>query len=126
LSSQGVAQKVPITYQEFLRIQLPSSPKSLGVSFSSPQEAVKEGHQVCAELAAGKTWTDVATEVLNQTNLSRVTRLQLGYAARQRFTNAQLRQYMAGEPDHLRQRTNRHDMHRRQHRPLLPGVARVL
>jgi hypothetical protein len=44
--------------------------KSLGVSFSSPQEAAKEGHQVCAELAAGKTGTDVATEVLNQTNLT--------------------------------------------------------
>jgi len=42
----------------------------LGISFTSPQEAVKEGHQVCSELAAGKTGTDVATEVLSQTDLT--------------------------------------------------------
>ncbi|OBG26387.1 DUF732 domain-containing protein [Mycobacterium sp. E3198] len=44
--------------------------RGLGVTFSSPQEAIKEGHQVCRELAAGKTGTDVATEVLSQTNLT--------------------------------------------------------
>ncbi|HVQ85429.1 MAG TPA: DUF732 domain-containing protein [Mycobacterium sp.] len=43
---------------------------SLGITFTSPQEAVKEGHQVCIELNAGKTGTDVATEVLSQTNLT--------------------------------------------------------
>jgi hypothetical protein len=42
----------------------------VGISFTSPQEAVKEGHQVCRELAAGKTGTDVATEVLSQTDLT--------------------------------------------------------
>jgi uncharacterized protein DUF732 len=42
----------------------------LGISFSSPAEAVREGHQVCRELAAGKSGTDVATEVLKQTNLT--------------------------------------------------------
>jgi hypothetical protein len=41
-----------------------------GITFTSPQEAVKEGHQVCRELAAGKTGTDVATEVLSQTDLT--------------------------------------------------------
>jgi hypothetical protein len=44
--------------------------KSLGVSFTSPQEAAKAGHQVCMELAAGKTGTDVANEVLSQTDLT--------------------------------------------------------
>jgi hypothetical protein len=44
--------------------------RSLGITFSSPQEAIKEGHQVCRELAAGKTGTDVATEVLSQTDLT--------------------------------------------------------
>lgn len=44
--------------------------RALGVTFSTPQEAVNEGHQVCRELAAGKTGTDVATEVLSQTNLT--------------------------------------------------------
>ena len=43
---------------------------SVGITFTSPQEAVKEGHQVCRELAAGKTGTDVATEVLSQTDLT--------------------------------------------------------
>jgi hypothetical protein len=44
--------------------------RGLGVTFTSPQEAIKQGHQVCRELAAGKTGTDVATEVLSQTNLT--------------------------------------------------------
>jgi uncharacterized protein DUF732 len=44
--------------------------RGLGVTFTSPQEAIKEGHQVCRELAAGKTGTDVASEVLSQTNLT--------------------------------------------------------
>ena len=44
--------------------------RGLGVTFTSPQEAVKAGHQVCKELAAGRTGTEVATEVLSQTNLT--------------------------------------------------------
>jgi hypothetical protein len=44
--------------------------RGLGITFTSPQEAIKEGHQVCKELAAGKTGTDVATEVLSQTDLT--------------------------------------------------------
>jgi hypothetical protein len=44
--------------------------KGQGVTFSSPQEAVREGHQVCKELAAGKTGTDVANEILSQTDLT--------------------------------------------------------
>jgi Protein of unknown function (DUF732) len=44
--------------------------KDLGINFSSPQELVRQGHQVCKELASGKTGTDVANEVLSQTDLS--------------------------------------------------------
>ncbi|WAJ43971.1 DUF732 domain-containing protein [Mycobacterium sp. Aquia_216] len=43
---------------------------NLGISFSSPADAIKDGHKVCQELASGKTGTDVATEVLKQTNLT--------------------------------------------------------
>jgi hypothetical protein len=43
---------------------------SVGITFTSPQEAVKEGHQVCRELASGKTGTDVASEVLSHTDLT--------------------------------------------------------
>jgi hypothetical protein len=44
--------------------------RALGISFSSPQEAIKDGHQVCRELNAGKSGTDVAREVLSQTDLT--------------------------------------------------------
>ncbi|MCV7076115.1 DUF732 domain-containing protein [Mycobacterium szulgai] len=47
-----------------------SQMQSIGVSFSSPQAAVQQGHQVCTELAAGKTGTEIANEVLSQTNLT--------------------------------------------------------
>jgi Protein of unknown function (DUF732) len=43
---------------------------NLGISFSSPADAIKDGHKVCQELASGKTGTDVASEVLKQTNLT--------------------------------------------------------
>lgn len=44
--------------------------KAAGVTFSSPQAAVRQGHQVCQELATGKTGTQIANEVLSQTNLT--------------------------------------------------------
>jgi Protein of unknown function (DUF732) len=44
--------------------------QSLGVSFSSPQEAVREGHQVCGELAAGKTPIAVTVQMFRQTNMT--------------------------------------------------------
>ncbi|SPM35580.1 hypothetical protein MRAB57_3405 [Mycobacterium rhizamassiliense] len=43
---------------------------AVGISFSSPQEAVRAGHQVCKELAAGKTEADIAVEIRSQTQLS--------------------------------------------------------
>ncbi|WP_134429774.1 DUF732 domain-containing protein [Mycobacterium ulcerans] len=44
--------------------------KGVGVTFSSTQSAVRQGHQVCQELASGKTSTDIAEEILSQTNLT--------------------------------------------------------
>ncbi|KAA1245157.1 DUF732 domain-containing protein [Mycobacterium simiae] len=44
--------------------------ESVGVSFTSPQAAVQEGHQVCTELAAGASGTQIANEILSQTNLT--------------------------------------------------------
>jgi hypothetical protein len=43
---------------------------SVGISFNSPEEGVQQGHQVCKELAAGKTGTEIAREVLSQTDLT--------------------------------------------------------
>ena len=44
--------------------------KAVGVTFDSPQAAVSTGHQVCKELAAGKSGTDIAREVLSRTDLT--------------------------------------------------------
>ena len=44
--------------------------QSLGVTFPSPQAAVRAGHQVCTELAAGKTPTAVTVQVFRHTNLT--------------------------------------------------------
>ena len=43
---------------------------ALGISFTSPQSGIQAGHQVCTELAAGKTMTAVAVEVRDQTGLT--------------------------------------------------------
>jgi hypothetical protein len=42
---------------------------SLGISFPSPQEAVRQGHQVCVGLSAGRPPIGVALDVFHQTNL---------------------------------------------------------
>lgn len=67
LVALGTAGTAPATTADDAFI---SQMDNLGISFSSPAEAVREGHQVCRELASGKTGTDVASEVLKQTNLS--------------------------------------------------------
>jgi Protein of unknown function (DUF732) len=41
-----------------------------GIYFTSPQAGVREGQQVCKELSAGKIGTDIAREVLSQTDLT--------------------------------------------------------
>ncbi|CAM4226717.1 hypothetical protein MB901379_03625 [Mycobacterium basiliense] len=47
-----------------------SQMESIGVSFTTPEAGVQDGHQVCTELAAGKTGTEIANEILSQTNLT--------------------------------------------------------
>lgn len=44
--------------------------QSLGISFSSPQEAVRVGHQVCGELAAGETPIAVTVQIFRQTSMT--------------------------------------------------------
>lgn len=44
--------------------------KDAGVTFSSPEAAVRQGHQVCRELAGGKDDTEVAADILSQTGLT--------------------------------------------------------
>jgi hypothetical protein len=42
---------------------------SLGIAFPSAQVAVREGHQVCAKLAAGDSLVAATTDVVHQTDL---------------------------------------------------------
>jgi hypothetical protein len=43
---------------------------AVGISFDSPQEAVRAGRQVCRELASGKTEADLAVELRTRGNLT--------------------------------------------------------
>ena len=43
---------------------------AVGVSFSSPLEAVRVGHQVCTELRAGEAEADIALELRAQRSLT--------------------------------------------------------
>jgi Protein of unknown function (DUF732) len=42
---------------------------SKGISFGSPQSALIAAHEVCDELGLGKSKTDVASEVMRNSNL---------------------------------------------------------
>jgi Protein of unknown function (DUF732) len=43
--------------------------KSHGVNFASPQAAIIAGHEVCDELDGGKQESDVASTMMNNSNL---------------------------------------------------------
>ncbi|BBX95611.1 DUF732 domain-containing protein [Mycobacterium lacus] len=47
-----------------------SQMESVGVTFSSPEAAVQAGHQVCTELAAGETGSQIGAEIVSQTDLT--------------------------------------------------------
>ncbi|MEM6105581.1 DUF732 domain-containing protein [Mycobacterium sp. 050272] len=42
----------------------------VGVTFTSPAEAVNNGQKVCQALASGESGVDIANEVVGQTNLT--------------------------------------------------------
>lgn len=44
--------------------------RAVGVTFSSTQTAVQQGHQVCQELAGGRSGYQIAEEILSQTDLT--------------------------------------------------------
>jgi hypothetical protein len=43
--------------------------KNKGIDFASPQAAIVAGHEVCDELDLGKQKSDIATEVMTNSNL---------------------------------------------------------
>ncbi|WP_423202323.1 DUF732 domain-containing protein [Mycobacterium decipiens] len=44
--------------------------EAIGVTFSSPQAAAQQAQLVCKKLASGETGTEIAKEVLSQTDLT--------------------------------------------------------
>lgn len=64
VAAPAAARYVPTPDQAFLA-QL----SSLGVAFPSPQEAVRQGHQLCVELSAGRAPLSVTLDVFHCTNL---------------------------------------------------------
>lgn len=44
--------------------------QSLGITFASTQDAVRAGHQVCTDLAAGQTPIAVTVQIFRHTNLT--------------------------------------------------------
>lgn len=70
-----------------------SQMQSLGVTFPSTQAAVRAGHQVCTELAAGQTPIAVTVQIFRHTNLTPPQAASVVIAA----TNAYCPQF-SGQP----------------------------
>ncbi|OSC30625.1 hypothetical protein B8W69_06100 [Mycobacterium vulneris] len=65
MAGTAAASSVQTADQAFL-----GQMQSLGVSFPSTQDAVRAGHQVCTDLAAGQTPTAVTVGIFRHTNLT--------------------------------------------------------
>jgi hypothetical protein len=70
LAAVGVAAPAAASYMPSPDQAFLAQMSSLGVSFPSPEEAVRQGHQVCVGLSAGRTPISVALDVLHRTNLA--------------------------------------------------------
>jgi hypothetical protein len=69
LVAVGVAGTAAASYVQTPDQAFLAQMSSLGISFPSPQEAVRQGHQVCVELSAGRAPMGVALDVFHRTNL---------------------------------------------------------
>lgn len=65
MAGTAAASSVQTADQAFL-----GQMQSLGVSFPSTQDAVRAGHQVCTDLAAGQTPTAVTVQIFRHTSLT--------------------------------------------------------
>lgn len=84
----AAASSVQTADQAFL-----SQMQSLGITFPSTQAAVRAGHQVCTELAAGQTPIAVTVQIFRHTNLTPPQAASVVIAA----TNAYCPQF-SGQP----------------------------
>ncbi len=88
LAGTAAASSVQTADQAFL-----SQMQSLGVTFPSTQDAVRAGHQICTDLAAGQTPTAVTVQIFRHTNLTPPQAANVVFAA----TNAYCPQF-SGQP----------------------------
>lgn len=65
MAGTAAASSVQTADQAFL-----GQMQSLGVAFPSTQDAVRTGHQVCTDLAAGQTPIAVTVQIFHHTNLT--------------------------------------------------------
>lgn len=69
LTAAGVTGSAAASYVQTPDQAFLAQMSSLRISFPSPQEAVRQGHQVCVELSAGRAPMGVALDVFHHTNL---------------------------------------------------------
>ena len=60
---------VPFAHADAVDDKFLAALKSKGISFASPQAAIVSGHEVCDELDLGRQSSDVAAEVMKNSNL---------------------------------------------------------
>lgn len=68
LISLGVLA-APTAHADAVDVNFLSALKSKGINFASSQAAIIAGHEVCDELDLGRQKSDVASDVMNNSNL---------------------------------------------------------
>ncbi|BBZ10221.1 hypothetical protein MBRA_04160 [Mycobacterium branderi] len=59
----------PTAHADAVDVNFLSALKSKDINFASPQAAIIAGHEVCDELDLGRQKSDVASDVMNNSNL---------------------------------------------------------
>lgn len=59
----------PTAHADAVDVNFLSALKSKGINFASPQAAIIAGHEVCDELDLGRQKSDVASDVMSNSNL---------------------------------------------------------
>ncbi len=64
-----VAVAAPVAHADAVDDRFLSTLKTKGINFASPQAAIIAGHEVCDELDLGRQSSDVASDVMKNSNL---------------------------------------------------------
>jgi hypothetical protein len=65
----GVGVAAPPAHADAVDNNFLAALSAKGINFASGQNAIVAGHQVCDELDQGRQASDVANDIMNQTNL---------------------------------------------------------